>query len=69
MRRHASEWAVGNAATKITFIPGAEKVVFFEGDGGFPAAGRGESAPGGVYDHGTQQEDGPGTWEAHAPPR
>jgi hypothetical protein len=34
-------------------IPGAEKVEFFEGDGGLSAAGRGEAAPGGVYDHGT----------------
>jgi len=27
--------------------------------------GGGEAASGGVYDLGTQEEDGPGTWEAH----
>ena len=26
-------------------------------------------APGGVLDHGTQEEDGPETWETHAFPR
>ena len=26
--------------------------------------GEGRIAPGGVFDHGTQEEDGPGTWEA-----
>ncbi len=25
--------------------------------------GEGRIAPGGVFDHGTQEEDGPGTWE------
>ena len=53
MRRRASVWAVGKAATKNYFIPGAEGVDLPEGDGGLPAAGQGESAPGGVYDHGT----------------
>jgi len=28
--------------------------------------GEERSAPGGVLDHGTQEEDGPGTWEALA---
>jgi hypothetical protein len=28
--------------------------------------GEGRVAPGGVFDHGTQEEDGPGTWEALA---
>jgi hypothetical protein len=27
------------------------------------------AAPGGVFDHGTHEEDGPETWEAHALPR
>ena len=31
-----------------------------------PHGGRGGAAPGGVLDHGTQEEDGPGTWEALA---
>ena len=28
--------------------------------------GEERTAPGGVLDHGTQEEDGPGTWEALA---
>jgi len=31
--------------------------------------GEGRSAPGGIFDHGTQEEDGPGTWEALVSPR
>ena len=31
--------------------------------------GEGEAAPGGVFDHGTQEEDDPVTWEAHVSPR
>ena len=31
--------------------------------------GEDEIAPGGVYDHGTREEDDPGTWEAHVSPR
>jgi hypothetical protein len=37
----------------------------------FPArgnAGEGRIAPGGVFDHGTQEEDGPGSWEALVAP-
>lgn len=36
-----------------------------------PPCGMGEEgfAPGGVPDHGTQEEDGPGTWEAPVSPR
>jgi len=48
-------------------IPGAQDVVLSEGDGGLPDrcnAGEGRLAPGGVLDHGTHEEDGPGTWEA-----
>jgi hypothetical protein len=29
-----------------------------------PSRGKGGVASGGVFDHGTQEEDGPGTWEA-----
>ena len=32
-------------------------------------SGRGEGVSGGVFDHGTHEEDGPGTWEALASPR
>jgi hypothetical protein len=69
MRRRAKVWAVGMQPRKAIVIPGAEGVGLSKGEGGLPVTGRGESAPGGVYDHGTQQEDGPGTWEAHALPR
>jgi hypothetical protein len=31
--------------------------------------GEENTAPGGVLDHGTQEEDGPATWEALAFPR
>jgi len=31
--------------------------------------GRGATVSGGVYDHGTQEEDGPVTWEVHVSPR
>ena len=31
--------------------------------------GEGEAAAGGVFDHGTQEEDDPVTWEAHVSPR
>jgi hypothetical protein len=31
--------------------------------------GEDEIAPGGVYDHGTREEDDPVTWEAHVSPR
>jgi hypothetical protein len=37
---------------------------FLKATAGFPQLGEGRSAPGGVLDHGTQEEDGPGTWEA-----
>jgi hypothetical protein len=36
-------------------ILGAESVALLEGHRGLSAAGRGETAPGGVFDHGTQQ--------------
>src|SRR5438876_6653545 len=34
-----------------------------------PSGGRGGGVSGGVFDHGTHEEDGPGTWEALASPR
>ena len=67
MRSHASSWAVGNAATK-TICPGCRGFDIPKAQTSSPQQGEGDAAPGGVYDHGTQQEDGPGTWEAHAPP-
>ncbi len=64
MRRRASMWAVGNAATKTMSSRVPRGLEPSKATALSPQQGRGESAPGGVYDHGTQQEDGPGTWEA-----
>ena len=69
MRRRASVWAVGKAATKIkpSRVPRVSNDL--KATAVAPQQGRGATAPGGVYDHGTQEEDNPGTWEAHASPR
>ena len=40
-----------------------------EGHGGRSAMGEQRTAPGGVFDHGTLEEDGPETWEALISPR
>jgi hypothetical protein len=50
-------------------IPGAEGIEEPEGFRGRSATGQGAAAPGGVFDHGTPEEDGPGTWEALVSPR
>ena len=51
-------------------IPGAQGVVLPEGDGGISVEmGEENTVPGGVLDHGTQEEDGPATWETLAFPR
>ena len=68
MRRHASVWAVGDAATKRPFrVPRTSKSP--KASGAAPRMGKGRAAPGGVFDHGTHEEDGPGTWEALVSPR
>ncbi len=41
-------------------IPGAERVVLLEGSSGVSAMGRGGSAPGGVFGHGTRVRRRPG---------
>ena len=69
MRRRASVWAVGKAATKIMSSRVPRGSLSSKATAVSPQQGRGQTAPGGVYDHGTQQEDGPGTWEARAFPR
>jgi hypothetical protein len=38
-----------------------------EGNSDLTVMGEGGIAPGGVFDHGTLEEDGPGTWEALIP--
>ena len=50
-------------------MPDAEGVGLPEGDGDLTAAGRGGIASGGVFDHGTHEEDGSATWEALVSPR
>jgi len=52
-------------------VPGAQGVEMPEGKSGLRErcnAGEGRLAPGGVFDHGTHEEDGPGTWEALVAP-
>ena len=64
MRRYASKWAVGNCSHEMTFFLGAQGFMQPEGHGGLCAMGKQGSAPSGVYDYGTLEEDGPETWEA-----
>ena len=45
---------------ETTFIPGAEGVVHPEGSSEVSASGRGDSAPGGVFGHGTRERRRPG---------
>ena len=53
MRRCASEWAVGNAATKTISFRVPRGLLTSKATAVSPQQGEGESAPGGVYDHGT----------------
>ncbi len=50
-------------------LPSAEGVALSEGDIGITVTGDGDVGLGGVFDHGTHEEDGPGTWEALVSPR
>src|SRR5262249_35689070 len=72
MRRQANVWAMGHAAPK--------PIAFLEAEG--PILPEGNNTPlhtcllveergvsGGVFDHGTYEEDGPVTWEALTSPR
>lgn len=49
--------------------PGAQGVGLPEGRGGLGAMGEPSTAPGGVFDYGTHEEDGPATWEILTSPR
>ena len=62
MRRYASEWAVALQPRNNVFL-GAQGLMQPEGHGGPCAMGELGSAPSGVYDYGTLEEDGPDTWE------
>jgi len=50
-------------------IPGAQGFVLPEGNSDLTVMGEVGIAPGGVFDHGTLEEGGPGTWEALIRPR
>jgi hypothetical protein len=71
MRRQANVWAMGHAAPKPLTFPDAQGPVLPEGNNHPRQAFRGEEGvvSGGVFDHGTYEEDGPVTWEALASPR
>ena len=71
MRRQANVWAMGHAAPKPLTFPEAQGPVFPEGNNHPLQAVLGEEGvvSGGVFDHGTYEEDGPVTWEALASPR
>src|SRR5215470_14537702 len=72
MRRYANVRAMGHAAPKPLIFPEAEGPVLPEGHN-TPLhtcrLGEAGGVSGGVFDHGTYEEDGPGTWEALASPR
>ena len=61
----------GNAAPKPIAFPDAEGPVLPEGNNHPRREFSGEEGmvSGGVFDHGTHEEDGPVTWEALASPR
>jgi hypothetical protein len=72
MRRQANVWAMGHAAPKLRVFPEAEGPGLPEGNN-TPLhtcrLGEEGGVSGGVFDHGTDEEDGPVTWEALASPR
>jgi len=60
----------GVCGLEIYVIPDAQGSVLPEGDDDLSVVmGEEGIVSGGVFDHGTQEEDGPGTWEALASPR
>ena len=72
MRRRANVWAMGHAAPKPLVFSEAEGPVLPEGHN-TPLhtylLGKEGGVSGGVFDHGTYEEDCPVTWEALASPR
>ena len=70
MRRYANVRAMGHAAPKPITFPDAQGAELLEGSNDLSVrwARRGYVS-GGVFDHGTHEEDGPVTWEALASPR
>ena len=63
-------WARGIAAPNPLTFPDAQGAVFPEGPNDLSVhVGQERPVSGGVFDSGTPEEDGPGTWEALACPR
>jgi hypothetical protein len=61
---------MGIAAPKPLTFPDAQGAVFPEGNNDLSVhVGKERPVSGGVFDNGTHEEDGPGTWEALASPR
>ena len=61
---------MGHAAPKPIAFPDAQGAELLEGNNGLSVrVGEEGHVSGGVFDHGTHEEDGPGTWEALASPR
>jgi hypothetical protein len=60
----------GVCGLEIYVIPDAQGAELPEGDDDLSVSmGEEGIVSGGVFDHGTYEEDGPGTWEALASPR
>jgi hypothetical protein len=62
-------WAVGHAATKYLCFREPRTLLCLKAKLTSPSRGEGDVGLGGVFDHGTHEEDGPGTWEALVSPR
>ena len=63
MRRCASKWAVGIAATKRRSFWVPKALCSLKATAASASLGEQGTAPSGVYDYGTLEEDGPETWE------
>ncbi len=59
----------GPCSHESYFISGAQGFEMPEGNSDLTDMGEGRFAPGGVFDHGTYEEDGPETWETLVSPR
>jgi hypothetical protein len=70
MRRQANVRAMGYAAPKPLLFPDAQGAELPEGNNDLSVImGEERNVSGGVFDHGTYEEDGPVTWEVLASPR
>ena len=60
---------MGDAASKSMSFRMPRVLFYLKATTTSPNHGRGEAVSGGVFDHGTQEEDGPVTWETLVSPR